>query len=218
MMSRRRFGRLIVAAVCLWLVPISVHANLYDVFANKYRLDPYLIKAIAYVESGGHPWTVNMDGRPFFFDTKAAAILFVTERQHTPCYVELSQKGEIRRAWFAELYQAQRYAVSLSPRAIAGCLNPRNVDIGLMQINWRYHQQEAGLTLSEMFDPIFNIDYASRFLAGLIEKHGIWTGIARYHSNRPANQATYTRKVWKAYQALVRDANRKGLLPVSAGG
>lgn len=67
------------------------------------------------------------------------------------------------------------------------------VDIGCMQINWRYHGKQFA-SLEEMFDPARNVDYAARFLKSLHEREGSWTAtVARYHAgpgNAPA-QRTY---------------------------
>lgn len=67
------------------------------------------------------------------------------------------------------------------------------VDIGCMQINYRYHGKQFA-SVEEMFDPGKNVDYAARFLASLHKKEGSWTAtVARYHAgpgNAPA-QRTY---------------------------
>ncbi|MGJ0509981.1 MAG: transglycosylase SLT domain-containing protein [Methylocystis sp.] len=67
------------------------------------------------------------------------------------------------------------------------------VDIGCMQINYRYHGKQFA-SVEEMFDPSRNVDYAARFLSELHKKEGSWTAtVARYHAgpgNAPA-QKTY---------------------------
>ncbi len=67
------------------------------------------------------------------------------------------------------------------------------VDIGCMQINYRYHGRQFA-SLEEMFDPAKNVDYAARFLKSLHKREGNWTAtVARYHAgpgNAPA-QRTY---------------------------
>jgi soluble lytic murein transglycosylase-like protein len=65
------------------------------------------------------------------------------------------------------------------------------VDIGCMQINYRYHGRQFG-SVEEMFDPVRNVDYAARFLKDLKRSEGSWTAaVARYHAgpgNAPAQR------------------------------
>jgi len=211
-------------ATILLLSPLCAQANLYELFAKKYGLDPYLIKSVAWVESQGHPWTINMDGMPFSFTSKQEAILFVKERRVTPCYVLQTAQGKrLGMTWFASEVESQRQHKAVKTiqgtkgMVTSACLNPYNVDIGLMQINWRYHQKTAGFTVDELFDPVFNLDYASRFLAQLIRDNGTWPGIVKYHSNRPVNQALYAQRIWKAYRGLVvEDYSKRGVSPPAA--
>lgn len=67
------------------------------------------------------------------------------------------------------------------------------VDIGCMQINYKYHGKQFA-SVEEMFSPSRNVDYAARFLEQLHAREGSWTAtVARYHAgpgNAPA-QKTY---------------------------
>ena len=65
------------------------------------------------------------------------------------------------------------------------------IDIGCMQVNYRYHQKEfAGV--ADMFQPARNVDYAARFLKKLHGREGSWTmAVARYNAgpnNIPAQR------------------------------
>ena len=79
------------------------------------------------------------------------------------------------------------------PEALAKFENERArgarfIDIGCMQINHHYHAQNFG-SLSEMFDPARNVDYAASFLKRLREQEGSWTmAVARYNAG-PDNAA-----------------------------
>jgi len=60
------------------------------------------------------------------------------------------------------------------------------IDIGCMQINQFWHGHEFR-SLSEMFDPERNVEYAARYLKGLREETGSWTlAVARYNAG-PGN-------------------------------
>jgi soluble lytic murein transglycosylase-like protein len=67
------------------------------------------------------------------------------------------------------------------------------IDIGCMQINHHFHSADFR-SLSEMFDPARNVDYAANFLKTLKAQAGSWTlAVARYNSGpgNPAAERTY---------------------------
>ncbi len=69
----------------------------------------------------------------------------------------------------------------------------RFIDIGCMQINHHFHASRFR-SVSEMFDPARNVDYAAAFLKTLRAEQGSWTmAVARYNSgpNNPQGQRTY---------------------------
>lgn len=71
----------------------------------------------------------------------------------------------------------------------------RNVDLGCMQLNWRWHG-DAFPDAATMMDPQHNTRYAAAFLKDLHAKHGSWTqAIAHYHSADPRRGAAYAAKV-----------------------
>ncbi len=67
----------------------------------------------------------------------------------------------------------------------------RNVDIGCMQINYRWHGENFP-SVQAMMDPVTNISYAIAFLQRLRAETGSWSGaVQRYHSNDPARGTAY---------------------------
>ena len=69
----------------------------------------------------------------------------------------------------------------------------RLIDIGCMQINFRWHGDKFA-SVSDMFDPARNVDYAARFLRDLKAREGTWTlAVARYNAgpNNNAAQKVY---------------------------
>ncbi len=65
----------------------------------------------------------------------------------------------------------------------------RMIDIGCMQINHHYHGANFP-SLTAMFDPARNIDYAARFLRELKEREKTWTmAVARYNAGPDNNPA-----------------------------
>ena len=67
------------------------------------------------------------------------------------------------------------------------------IDIGCMQINHHWHGADFA-SVSEMFDPARNVDYAARFLKTLRMEEGNWTlAVARYNAgpDNPAAERNY---------------------------
>ena len=74
-----------------------------------------------------------------------------------------------------------------------------NIDIGIMQINYRWHR-DAFRDLNAMLDPSKNIAYAARLLKNLKERFGDWqTAIRHYHSSNLKHSSSYSRKVTLAW-------------------
>lgn len=76
------------------------------------------------------------------------------------------------------------------------------IDVGCMQINHHYHSTEFG-SLSDMFDPHKNVDYAARFLSNLKRRHATWSmAVARYHAG-PDNDPAQKRYVCRVIANMV---------------
>jgi soluble lytic murein transglycosylase-like protein len=106
-----------------------------------------------------------------------------------------------RRAWPWTLNQGGKGSYHPSREAalthLEGILatGTRNVDLGCMQLNWRWHG-DAFPDAATMIDPVANTRYAAGFLRDLHARHGSWSlAIAHYHSNDPARGKAYAAKV-----------------------
>ena len=76
----------------------------------------------------------------------------------------------------------------------------KNIDVGCMQVNVRWHQENFD-TLDSMIDPRKNIEYAALFLRTLKSKHGSWEqAIKHYHSSTPKLNVKYYAKVQRAWK------------------
>jgi hypothetical protein len=70
-----------------------------------------------------------------------------------------------------------------------------NIDLGCMQLNWRWHGA-AFRDAAEMMEPAANTRYAARFLRQLHDETGSWTAaVALYHSRDPDRGQAYAAKV-----------------------
>lgn len=79
----------------------------------------------------------------------------------------------------------------------------RNVDLGCMQLNWRWHSS-AFADASAMMDPKANTRYAAAFLRDLHQRHGTWTAaVAHYHSSDSARGKAYAAKVARVHEQIV---------------
>ena len=71
-----------------------------------------------------------------------------------------------------------------------------NIDIGIMQINWRWHSKEFDQNLDDMLNPSQNIMYAAQLLKSLHEKHQSWQKAVRYyHSAKDEYHRKYSKAV-----------------------
>ena len=70
-----------------------------------------------------------------------------------------------------------------------------NIDLGVMQINWRWHNEYFN-SPQEILEPKTNIEYAAKFLSKLYKQHGSWNKAVRhYHSASPQHHIKYSRRV-----------------------
>jgi len=94
-------------------------------------------------------------------------------------------------------------AEALARFAEAKARKAKLIDIGCMQINQRYHAAEFP-SLTAMFDPTQNVDYAARLLKTLKAEAGTWTlAVARYNAG-PGNPAAEQRYVCAVIRNMVR--------------
>lgn len=86
------------------------------------------------------------------------------------------------------------------------------IDLGCMQINYRYHADAFG-SVADMLDPVRNVDYAARFLKTLKGRHETWVmAVARYHAG-PDNDPAQKRYVCKVIANLVATGFGKWTVP-----
>ena len=70
-----------------------------------------------------------------------------------------------------------------------------NIDIGIAQINYKWHQDKFD-SIESMLLPELNINYAASLLDALKTQHGDWhKALRHYHSAKPSYHRDYSRKV-----------------------
>lgn len=79
----------------------------------------------------------------------------------------------------------------------------RSVDIGLMQVSWRYHAKRLGSAWRAL-DPEHNLHVAARLLRQCQRRHGEWwAAVGCYHApNHPGRAARYRRRVERHWRRI----------------
>ena len=82
-----------------------------------------------------------------------------------------------------------------------------NIDIGIAQINYKWHQDKFD-RIESMLLPESNINYAASLLAALKTQHGDWhKALRHYHSAKPSYHKNYSRKVVLCWLGTQSDKN-----------
>lgn len=78
----------------------------------------------------------------------------------------------------------------------------RYPDVGLMQINWRYHEDLLG-DVHQALDPWFNLRAGALVLREAYERTGDWwLAVGRYHSGTPDRALAYRHRVARWHRRI----------------
>ena len=82
----------------------------------------------------------------------------------------------------------------------------RSIDIGLLQVNWRYHHERLGGPWQAL-DPYHNLRVGAEILQDCYAtKHDWWASVGCYHAPRNLERATrYRRRVESQWRQITRD-------------
>ena len=123
---------------------------------TRHRIPSGLLLAVIKTESNLNIFTLNINGKAFFFDDKNSALKAIN-------------------------------------KAIASGVV--SIDIGLAQINYKWHGENF-TSLESMLSPELNIAYAAQLLSKLKITHGDWhKAVRHYHSANSVHNQKYSRKV-----------------------
>ena len=177
-MSCRTPGQGIIALLIVVTSVIS-HAEeavppVYRRIASQHEIPVGLFYALALVESGKMIESVN-------------------RRRPWPWTLNIAGNG----LYFENRWQAWR-ALDQSLRA-----GQDSVDIGLMQVNWRFHQRRLGNSWLAL-DPMHNLSVAADILKDCYKKRGDWwASVGCYHAPSDNPRATrYRARVVAIWRAL----------------
>jgi len=113
----------------------------------------------------------------------------LVESQMNPYAINVEGRAIISRSKAAALEAIKHYR----------SLGVTNIDVGVMQVNYRWHGKEFA-NLEEMLDVNNNIEYAAKLLTSLYKEHGSWHKATRlYHSATPEHYKKYSKKIIMAW-------------------
>ena len=102
---------------------------------------------------------------------------------------------------FSKRFESKNLAVSFVENILGQ--GYKNIDIGLMQINWKYHGENF-TNVSEALDPYHNANYAVSYLQKHRKTRDWWGSVGRYHSGTNKHATKYIKNVWSMYQRVHR--------------
>ena len=155
-----------IIALLIAVTSVNGHAEeavppAYSRIASQYEIPPQLFYAIALAESGKMIKSVN-------------------RRRPWPWTLNIAGQG----VYFNNRWQAWR-ALDQSLRA-----GQDWVDIGLMQVNWRFHQRRLGNSWLAL-DPTHNLSVGADILKDCYKKRGDWwASVGCYHAPSDNPRAT----------------------------
>lgn len=186
--------------------------DLFERTAKRHGLSAELLRSIALVESNMHPWAVNLNWESFTLESPYQAVQLIRGVQKRPWLLRVDYKDTSHRLFFPTGRDAQVALKNLQARAKfldteiphqweIRKLDVRSVDIGLMQINWKFHGRHFD-SIQALFDPATNLDYAARYLKTLLKEHGgdVEKAVAHYHSNTEEFQNRYLQAFRPVYE------------------
>lgn len=182
--KRLHQGLLTLAAVSLVASPtfaaVDLSGTVFETVGSRYHIDPKLLYSISLVESAVKA------------DTKSGKELMV---QPSPWTLRTR-----RKPYYA---QSREDAEKLLLKLLQ--VN-KSVDIGLMQINSRWHAHRVK-KVTDLLDPETNVSVAAAILSELIDRYpdNALEVIARYHSGQPARGTWYAKHVLRVYENVSKE-------------
>ena len=171
---------------------------------------------------------ISLYGMVVISDNVPPAYEKIAQHYHVPAEVfyaiALTESGRdvsgIYRPWpwtlnvagQAQFFSTRADAQAALEHAIAN--NVRQIDIGLMQVNWAYHHSRVSHA-AELLDPYTNLHTAGQILTEYRENKDLWSAVGRYHSGTADIAKTYRSRVAKR---LVNFLERRHAAPVVTSG
>lgn len=184
MRKRLLQGLLTLAAVSLFASPtfaaVDLSGTVFETVGSRYHIDPKLLYSISLVESAVKADTKS--GKEFMVQPSP----WTLRTRRKPYYAQSREEAE---KLLLKLLQVNK-----------------SVDIGLMQINSRWHAHRVK-NITDLLDPETNVSVAAAILSELIDRYpdNALEVIARYHSGQPARGTWYAKHVLRVYENVSKE-------------
>jgi len=177
-------ARVSFQSICLILLAVTADSGLvradetvpagYRAVATEFGIPQALFYAVALTESARR------------FDTKGI--------RPWPWTLNVSGQGHYYRSR-TQAWQALKQSLDNGNASI---------DIGLMQVNWRYHRSRLGSPWKAL-DPYHNLRVGAQILQACFQRKGDWwSGIGCYHApNNPERAQRYRHRVQSQWNRIV---------------
>ena len=109
--------------------------------------------------------------------------------------------GTIEADNYGRRFNSEAEAEAFVRREFA--LGNTNLDIGMMQINWRVHGKHFR-SVAQALDPVTNLHYAVTYLLEHHKGSDWWSSVGRYHSGTRYYANRYIRNVYAMYLRIHR--------------
>lgn len=181
---RLKEGLFSLAAVSLVASPtfaaVDLSGTVFETVGSRYHIDPKLLYSISLVESAVKADTKS--GKEFMVQPSP----WTLRTRRKPYYAQSREDAE---KLLLKLLQVNK-----------------SVDIGLMQINSRWHAHRVK-NVTDLLDPETNVSVAAAILSELIDRYpdNALEVIARYHSGQPARGTWYAKHVLRVYENVSKE-------------
>ncbi len=151
----------------------SLAGTVFDQVGQEKNIDPFLLYAVALCESGFNP----------------------ASTRHTSPYAWTLRTPD-KAIYAKNQTDAERHLERQLKKS-------RAIDIGLMQINLRWHGHRVAKP-TDLLDPLTNLRVGAAILNENFARHpnDLIVAIGQYHSFIPKRSRSYGMTVWRVYQSL----------------
>lgn len=177
-------GLFSLASVAFFAVPgyaaVDLSGTVFETVGHRYHVDPKLLYSISLVESAVKAETKS--GKEFMVQPSP----WTLRTRRKPYYAQSKADAE---KLLLKLLQVNK-----------------SVDIGLMQINSRWHAHRVK-KVTDLLDPETNVSVAATILSELIDRYpdNALEVIARYHSGDAKRGAWYAKHVLRVYENVSKE-------------
>ncbi len=174
-----------------WPYTIGLNSPGYQQVSVKNEL---LKKLKYYKKIGFAQFDLKIDDK-LYQKLSAEEIYVISEKSKEEDFIEVELKPRHISKRFSNKQLAKKFANNLVEN------NYENFDIGIMQINWRYHKSGFS-SVEEALDVYRNANYAVSYLRKNRKNNTWWQTVGRYHSKTPKHAKRYIKSVWNMYKRI----------------